>query len=134
MDISKGKDMKTILKILLWLWQCPQNLLGLLFIMCLAPSKIVHRYDFLTVRQSRRMRGGISLGFYVFIQEGVSLFTIWHEQGHYRQSLLLGPLYLIVIGVPSILWAALHRYVAPCKSYYWFYTERWADRLGGIKR
>ncbi len=47
---------------------------------------------------------------------------------------LLGPLYLLVIGLPSLLWAALHEKVAPGRSYYWFYTERWADRLGGVER
>lgn len=54
--------------------------------------------------------------------------------GHAKQSRLLGPLYLIVIGLPSILWAGIHGKVAPRKSYYWFYTERWADRLGGVGR
>lgn len=43
-------------------------------------------------------------------------------------------LYLIVIGLPSLLWAWLGDSIAPGKSYYWFYTERWADRLGGVKR
>lgn len=47
---------------------------------------------------------------------------------------LLGLLYLLVIGLPSLLWAWLHRYIAPDKSYYWFYTERWADLLGRVKR
>lgn len=57
-----------------------------------------------------------------------------HEYGHTIQSLLLGPLYLVVIGVPSVLWC----FLPWCKkkreneqiSYYSFYTEKWADRLG----
>ena len=57
---------------------------------------------------------------------------IAHESGHVKQSLYLGPLYLFVIGIPSILWAWLHKSIAPRKSYYWFYTEAWANKLGGL--
>lgn len=117
----------------LYLWQLPQNLLGLAFLMFLSPSTVVHDYGHTVVRQSKRMRGGISLGGYIFVQEHVAVVTISHEMGHAKQSLMLGPLYLLVIGLPSILWAGLHGYIAPRKSYYWFYTERWANRLGGIR-
>jgi len=41
---------------------------------------------------------------------------------------------VLVIGLPSVLWAWLGDRVAPDKSYYWFYTERWTDRLGGVER
>lgn len=117
----------------LYLWQLPQNLLGLAFLMFLSPSEVIHDFGHIVVRQSKRMRGGISLGGYIFVQEHVAVVTISHEMGHAKQSLMLGPLYLLVIGLPSILWAGLHRYIAPCKSYYWLYTERWANRLGGIR-
>ena len=82
------------------------------------------------------MRGGISLGRYVFLSWGQAgdRSTVFHELGHCRQSRMLGPLYLIVIGLPSLLWAWLGDRIAPDKSYYWFYTEKWADRLGGVKR
>ena len=56
-----------------------------------------------------------------------------HEYGHCRQSRILGPFYLLVIGLPSLLWAL---WWTPGRSvgYYSFYTERLADRLGGVKR
>jgi len=48
---------------------------------------------------------------------GGSGFTDWkHEFGHRLQSLVLGPLYLFIIGIPS----AISRSSS-------FYTERWAD-------
>ena len=49
---------------------------------------------------------------------------------------MLGPLYLIVIGLPSLIWAALHSSVRRLRTvdYFSFYTERWADRLAGVKR
>ena len=56
--------------------------------------------------------------------------------GHARQSRMLGWLYLLVIGLPSIVWAALYGWLIPrCENgYYKFYTEKWADKLAGINR
>ena len=57
-----------------------------------------------------------------------------HEYGHTIQSLMLGPLYLVVIGLPSALWLNTPSFVRKRRqgrtSYYAFYTERWANRLG----
>lgn len=131
---TAGRIGRLLHRVALYVWQLPQNLLGLALLLFLSPSKVVHDYGLAVVRQSKRMSGGISLGNYIFVQEQVSMFTIWHELGHVKQSRLLGPLYLIFIGLPSILWAGIHDKLAPRKSYYWFYTERWADRLGGVER
>lgn len=127
--------MKPIVRILLWLWQFPQNLLGLLF------CWIYTRQDTIVTSERDiwyyivpRFRGGISLGETVIIKwRYVENPNAWaHEYGHSRQSLYLGPLYLLAIGLPSLIWAALYR---PEKgNYYDFYTERWADRLGGVNR
>ena len=57
-----------------------------------------------------------------------------HEYGHTLQSLILGPLYLIVIGIPSTLWGFLPNLHKKRKdeqiSYFSFFTEGWANRLG----
>jgi len=82
--------------------------------------------------------GGISLGAFIFIDEDikkdkapVSLF-VNHEYGHCIQSLLLGPLYLFIIGLPSMVWARFFDGYRRRKkiNYYDFYTERWAEVLG----
>lgn len=81
-------------------------------------------------------RGGVTLGDKIFISKcyhGEYLdLIIAHESGHVKQSLYLGPLYLFVIGIPSILWAITHKYIAPRKSYYWLFCEKWANKLGGV--
>jgi len=127
--------MKKFLNIVLWIWQFPQNLLGLFFILFLKPEfSIVFRTS--KIYYSTEMRGGISLGHYIFLND-----RYWekggdselHEYGHGRQSIYLGPLYLFVIGIPSILWAAWWNEDRGV-SYYSFYTERLADRLGGVNR
>jgi hypothetical protein len=51
---------------------------------------------------------------------------------------MLGPLYLLVIGVPSSLRAgyAAARYLVtkePWDGYYDGFPENWADRLGGVR-
>ena len=81
------------------------------------------------------MRGGIALGKYIIVSEHSDLLTIRHEYGHCRQSKRLGWLYLFVIGIPSIIYAAWWvKFDKGRHDYYDFYTERWADKLGGIKR
>jgi hypothetical protein len=52
-------------------------------------------------------RGGLSLGIFLFLsvsgtQEHCGLCT--HEYGHTIQCLFLGPLYWVVVALPSIIW------------------------------
>jgi len=49
-----------------------------------------------------------------------------HEQGHFFQNLLLGPLYVPVIALPSIIHAGLSNN----PNYEDFYTEAWASAWG----
>lgn len=61
-------------------------------------------------------------------------FTIKHELGHCIQSRYLGPLYLLVIGIPSITWVMLRRMIPELRkyNYYDFYTESWSNKLMNI--
>lgn len=57
-----------------------------------------------------------------------------HEYGHTYQSLLLGPFYLIIIGMISWGWARMKRYRNLRKQfgvpYSFCWTETWANALG----
>ena len=65
-----------------------------------------------------------------------------HEYGHSVQSRRLGPLYLAVIGIPSLvfcyLWDRLvHANWDMTEKIKWYYrqpTEHSADILGGVNR
>ena len=61
---------------------------------------------------------------------------IKHEYGHTMQSRKLGPLYLLVIGLPSIIWAGCFEGYRKKHGvdYDDFYTEAWANKLGRVKR
>lgn len=66
------------------------------------------------------------------MEDSLKRKTVRHEAvGHVAQSRMLGWLYLVVIGLPSLIWAAVCQ---ERKKYYNFYTEKWADRLAGIER
>lgn len=77
-----------------------------------------------------QMSGGVTLGKWVFLDaryygNSYGSSVMKHEYGHTVQSKMLGWLYLIVIGLPSIVHAAFHKK----GDYYHFYTEKWANRL-----
>lgn len=128
--------MSKVLKFLRdWIWQLPQNLVGISYKYLIKDSIItrINKDNKEYKCYLKRTRGSISLGKYIFIQQRYkhSGFVIKHEYGHTKQSLILGPLYLIIIGIPSITWAGLIHKLPwfKDKDYYWFYTERWANRL-----
>ena len=94
-------------------------------------------------------KSSVSLGLFVFVtkepyfyealkdeytKEELSKRLLVHEYGHTIQSLVLGPLYLIVMGIPSTLWGFLPSFNRKRKeqrlSYFSFFTERWANTLG----
>ena len=117
-----------------WIWQLPQNLCGLIWRTLKKDSiiAVTGNDDSASVEAEvylMKAGGGVTLGKYIFIsqtyqdQESV----IKHGCGHVRQSGILGPLYLIVIGIPSVLHAWLNGYIGCCEKheegYYHFYTE-----------
>ena len=122
--------------IIKYVWQFPQMLAAWIWYLIRKKSILYNSIGkFYTVYIGAN-RGGVTLGDRIFISRcyhGEYLnMIIAHESGHVKQSLYLGPLYLIVIGIPSILWAWSHKWIAPRKSYYWFYTESIANKLGGL--
>ena len=123
-----------------WTWCLPQTLIGWFVYQwvklkdkeCIIDEHIHSWNDYYAViTKSKNFPGGISLGRYVFTNMQDGMISYRHEFGHSLQSLILGPLYLIIIGLPSSLLAA-NITDAFNKRYYWFYTEKWADSLMGI--
>ena len=116
-----------------WTWCLPQTLLGLIWFIYIKLSKNYYKsykYKNAYLTEYIRMTNGVSLGYFIF-SSGLDT-TTRHEYGHYKQSLMLGPLYLLVIGLPSIMWAIVHSNFNLSKSYHSFYTEKWADKLGNV--
>lgn len=117
-----------MIKVLLYLWQLPQNLLGLLVILFTGAE---YHYN-LDSWYTDRFAFGVSLGSYIIFGSYFCETDLKHEKGHQKQSQILGWLYLPVIGLPSfvgnIIWR-FHRF-----NYYAQPWEAWADRLGNVRR
>lgn len=120
-----------------WTWGLPQTLAGLAMALKYrrCPRKRVggavatlHDGDW----------GGVSLGMFIFVPGGLrperEAALLSHEYGHTFQSALLGPLYLLLVGVPSFLWANLPRNERKRAvrhiPYEAHYPENWAEALG----
>lgn len=123
---------KIIINILKYIWQLPQNIVALIYLWYLNVHNMIPAIKEYKDRKiyTKYSSGSVTLGKYIFLSPRATEATLKHEYGHTVQSLILGPLYLIVIGLPSIIWAATHKIIAPDKSYDWFYTEAWANKLG----
>ena len=135
---------------LLYAWQLPQNLLGYALMKMLGAKKQAVNANGRTIawhlfawnrNRLARFISGVSLGRYILLPY-IDAVTVMHEHGHSRQSAMLGPAYLLIVGIPSAL-GNLHarRLRAKGTDGYkvtkWYYSqpwEAWADRLGGVKR
>lgn len=139
--------MKKMLYILLQCsWGCLQSLLG--FCLFLLNIRCPHRWYHGALITQWPSPSSLSVGMFVFItsepyfyeklqdehsKEELARRLLVHEYGHTIQSLILGPLYLPLMGIPSTLWGflpACHRQRQHGRSYFDFFTERWANRLG----
>ena len=134
--------MGKVKRILLWAYQLPQHLLAMLIFVYLnlfrgVKEDIEWKKSRLFIAKTKRLEWGVSLGFYVFLTPAFAgdIRTIQHEYGHTRQSMMLGPLYLLAVGVPSFVRASIwYVFRKLNRDYYKGYPEAWADRLGGVNR
>ncbi len=135
--------------ILIAFWTLPQTLLGacLYFYLNLSVGNTyyyVHRgyfSYFIFGAYSKPKKQGISLGLFGFLPGGqASSSAQIHEYGHFLQSLIFGPLYLPLIGIPLFcfnLWDDLfhksHTLVARKEWIASRFPESWASKLGRPK-
>ena len=128
-------------------WGILQSLLGLINFLLHIRDR--HYFYHGAVITEWNDKSSVSLGMFVFVTKEPYFYDklkvkytkdellkrlLVHEYGHTVQSLILGPLYLIVIGMPSTLWGFLPNLHKKRKdeqiSYFSFFTEGWANRLG----
>ena len=130
------KAIKYILYIFIqWTWGFIQSFIGLmLFIKYAAKGNKHVFYHGAIMTYHEEGWGGVSLGMFTFVngtrsQEWLK-DTEPHEYGHTIQSLILGPLYCFVIGIPSSVLCNGKKGIEKRKqgaSYYDYYTESWAN-------
>lgn len=126
-----------MIKVFLYIWQIIQNIIGLAVIGITKAEKRTYTTsdkDY-TIYVTYKGSFGVTLGQYIILgcsKHPVRRLDVLHEYGHTIQSKILGPLYLIVIGLPSAINNLVRRKIK--YNYYAFYTEAWADRISGVKR
>lgn len=129
------KSIQLVIYILLQCtWGILQTLVGLLVFLINITSS--HNLYHGAVRTQWSAKSGLSLGLFIFVATDcsgeISEKMSVHEYGHTLQSLLLGPLYLLVIGLPSFICFLFYPIFKKKKeiSYYDFFTEKWAEAWG----
>ena len=129
-QLKSPKKNSMLSKVLQYLWQLPQNLLGLFLLILIKGEQRHSLYD-IDFYYAPNFNGGISLGKYIILSNKREK-SIRHEWGHCIQSKILGWFYLPVVG----LWSGLHCAFCKCikHSYYDIWCEKWADKLGGVQR
>ncbi len=122
-------------RIMLYLWQLPQNLVGwFVFNMLEAKSSPIDKGVFL---HHKSFFSSVSLGKFIILNEyQYNGKTLRHEYGHQKQSQYLGWFYLPVIGLPSVIGNLLFRieFIRKRFNYYHQPWEKWADKLGDVDR
>lgn len=147
--------MKEFLKLFaLSIWMLPQNILGLICFIGFLVLDFFSGGDFTVIRFrdtgrvtliSSHQHAGVTLGFFSVLSyrdytryPRAFLKTVCHETGHFIQNKILGPFYTIVIAIPSVTWNIFqylyHKVTGKTLDYYKFYSEKWADKLGGVIR
>lgn len=142
--IAPKKSVKTTVKSFLfylvqWTWGLPVNLVGgIAYLIC---TKLLGRrwqhFGYARIVYLPWNAGGLSLGLFIFMKDHHknkkwTYNTRIHEYGHTWQCLLLGPLYYLVVALPSCIWCNFFEGYRKKHnvSYYKLYCESWANAFG----
>ncbi|MBQ8028294.1 MAG: hypothetical protein IJ262_02675 [Clostridia bacterium] len=122
-----------------WTWGLPVNLVGgIAYLIC---TRIIgwrwQHFGYAYIVYVPWNAGGLSMGLFIFMRDQHpnkkwTYNTRIHEYGHTWQCLLLGPLYYLVIALPSAIWCNCFAGYRKKKnvSYYKLYCESWANSWG----
>lgn len=111
-------------EMLMYAWQFPQNILGVILLQWYRPNRLHILEDGTEVYFSSRIRGGLTMGRYVFINSG-------HYRKNVDESLKRNTVRQKAIGMTRISryfgWLYLLIAFLPC-------VGRWADRIAKVER
>lgn len=120
-----------------WSWGIIQTLIGGLVYLIIRHKSECFNYLGATVcKFGGEYWGNITLGKFIFTSGIIDSCKIKHEYGHSVQSLIFGPFYLLLISIPAIIWTVFFKTyrIKNNLSYFSFYTEKLADKLGKVQR
>lgn len=123
---------------LVLIWQLPQTITAVIAL------AVFHNYEWYYNEEAKitvlKVNKGnfngnacFSSGPIIFVTPNCHKEIIKHETGHSWQSIILGPLFHIVISIPSIILFIYKRIKnKSAKFYHTHYPENWADKLGHV--
>lgn len=121
-----------------WTWGMPQTLIGFIASRVI-PADRRRRFRSATVcaiyQREAQWDWGLSLGLYIIVTttSRSNLNLVRRMYGHSLQSAILGPLYLPVIGISTLIIAA-QKLMTRKPNRALMFAEVWADELGGARR
>ena len=132
--VKTAKDVRN------FLWELPQNLLGLILIQITNAWYSVGWDD---CYFTEKIDFAVSLGSYIVASRSLynTFVVMKHEQGYQKLSRKYGWFYLPIVGIPSVIRYLIDRYAHKNWSYKdrerWYYSgfpEKQADKYANIKR
>ena len=139
--VKKKNLIKDILFYLIqWTWGLSVNIVGgIAYLICTKVLKYRHqKFGYAYIVYMPWNAGGLSMGLFIFMKDSGEEPNPWsyntriHEYGHTWQCLLLGPLYYVVVAIPSVIWCNVFEGYRKKNniSYYKLYCESWANNWG----
>mgnify|MGYP007056204443 CR=1 FL=1 len=143
--IQTGDDMnwQFIVSFLIqWTWGFMQNISGLcMAILWRQKDWHIYKNAIVTHYTNRRKakQGYFAVGMFIFTDDQLPEATynkvLSHEYGHTVQSMILGPFFPLLVGLPSMLRFRYFNFMKkrgkkPVEKYSVKYPENWANRLG----
>lgn len=134
-----SKILTVLVNILLCIYQLPQILVGLIGLAIFRNYEVyTNEYNGISVLNVNKGNlfgtACFSAGPIIFTVDHCHEITKRHETGHSKQSLYLGPLFLLVIALPSVFLFWYRRIFN--KSHEWYldhFPENSAEKLGGTQ-
>lgn len=117
-------------------WGVFMTLLGALFYVLMYLTRNIEKQYIVEGRVTIELKktfGAVSLGGFIYIWKNASDGIIYHEIGHTVQNYYWGPLFIFVVGLPSIIRASLWNVIKKIKpeaNYYDIWFESQANTFG----
>lgn len=136
----KSKLLTVIVNFFLLIWQLPQVITALIGL------AVFHNYEWyrneeagvtvLRVNKGDFIKGAcFSSGPIIFVTPRCDANTLLHETGHSKQSLIYGPLFHIIVSIPSICLFWYRRLTHKDMNFYYSHWPEWqAEKFGHTKR
>lgn len=137
--VKRSKLFDIFFYLVQWIWGFTVNIVGgTAYLICTKILKYDHqKFGYANIVYVPWNQGGLSMGLFIFMRANHeskewTYNTRIHEYGHTWQCLILGPLYYVVVALPSVIWCNCFANYRKKNnvSYYKLYCESWANSFG----